>query len=79
MRQETVKAVKRVNVKQYLSKRRLSKAEEFEDYLNEFVEELSSGPIKRRIPKEKKKNLKAYINSKKKTSVTTKDLHVDHS
>jgi hypothetical protein len=29
LRQETVKAVRRVNVKQYLSKRRLSKAEEF--------------------------------------------------
>ena len=27
LRQETVKAVKRVNIKQYLSKRRLSKAD----------------------------------------------------
>jgi hypothetical protein len=34
LRKETVKAVKNVNIKQYLSHRRLSKSEEFYEYLN---------------------------------------------
>lgn len=43
----------------------MEKSEQFEDYLNEFIEELSLGPIKRRIPKNKKNNLKTYQKSVK--------------
>jgi hypothetical protein len=41
LRKETIKAFKKVNIKQYLSRRRMVKAEEFEDYLKEFIEEMS--------------------------------------
>ena len=60
LRNETVAQLKKVNLKQYLSHRRLAKAEEFQEYLSEFIEELAEGPMRRRIPKIKKKKLKSY-------------------